>query len=68
MRLRHVAGLMANGTWTSKLGQNIDISHDELDVLERGDYGHVTHSMRRLDATIHGWRRSLAQLGGLLSR
>lgn len=37
----HAARLLSNGFWTSKLGQNVDISHS-LEELEGGDYGSVS--------------------------
>lgn len=37
--LTHAARLLANGTWTSKLGDGIDIEHDTLEALGGGLYG-----------------------------
>jgi hypothetical protein len=37
---KHAARQLANGRWTSKLGQNVDIEHDLLD-LEGPKYGQV---------------------------
>ena len=37
---KHAARQLANGQWTSKLGQNIDIEHNLLD-LEGSQYGRV---------------------------
>jgi len=36
----HAARLLANGLWTSKLGADIDLSHD-LSELEGPRYGQV---------------------------
>jgi hypothetical protein len=64
----HVAAQLPDKTWTSKLGQGQDINHRMLESLEGGLYGHVTHTMRRLNADIRGVRRLLAIIAGLVSR
>ena len=64
----HVAALLPDKTWTSKLGKNVDISHDSLESLEGGSYGRVTHVMRRRDPTLRGWRATVAGLIGLIDR
>jgi hypothetical protein len=46
-RPTHAARQLANGTWTSKLGNSYDISH-ELDGLRGKRYGHPTIYLRRL--------------------
>ncbi len=35
----HAARSLANGKWTSKLGRNIDIEHDDLDCVNGPVYG-----------------------------
>ena len=64
----HVAALLPDRTWTSKLGQDVDINHHTLESLEGGDYGYVTHIMRRRDPALHGWRAVLAEVSGLITR
>jgi hypothetical protein len=44
----HMARQLPDGSWTSKLGQNIDINHSTLDALHGPAYGTVTTFMRRL--------------------
>jgi hypothetical protein len=43
----HAARQLADGTWTSKLGQAEDICHQTLDALEGGLYGSVAQIMSR---------------------
>jgi len=43
---KHAARQLANERWTSKLGQNVDIEHDLLD-LEGPEYGQVVMFFRR---------------------
>lgn len=43
----HAARLMADGFWASKLGQWIDIEHEELAGVEGARYGHVVAYLRR---------------------
>jgi hypothetical protein len=43
----HAARQSILGGWTSKLGQNIDIKHATLEVLEGGIYGSVAQIMKR---------------------
>ena len=42
----HAARLLPNGTWTSKLGQNIDISHNISD-LDGPAYGEIVMFFQR---------------------
>ena len=42
----HAARQLCDGSWTSKLGKNVDISH-ELDGLKGNKYGHPTVYLRR---------------------
>lgn len=42
----HAARLLINGFWTSKLGQDIDVSHS-INSIEGGGYGHVSVYMKR---------------------
>ena len=42
----HAARQLANGTWTSKCGENVDIEH-ELDAVGGGTYGEVALFMKR---------------------
>ncbi len=46
----HVARRLDSTTWTSKLGEHVDISH-ALDALEGAVYGRVVRLMRRTEAT-----------------
>lgn len=43
----HVARQLMNGEWTSKLGQDVDITHVKLSCLEGGIYGHVQVFLKR---------------------
>ncbi len=43
----HVARQLFTGKWTSKLGQDEDIEHDNLEGLEGKRYGEVTLVMKR---------------------
>jgi hypothetical protein len=43
---RHAARQLTDGTWTSKLGREIDITHT-LPGLEGGEYGRIAMYMRR---------------------
>lgn len=43
---KHAARQLDNGKWTSKLGIQVDVSHT-LAALEGGEYGNVSHFMRR---------------------
>jgi hypothetical protein len=43
----HAARQLADGTWTSKLGQAEDICHQTLDALAGGLYGNVAQIMSR---------------------
>ena len=47
MMYTHVARQLANGSWTSKLGQLEDIQHDSPAVIEGSDYGEVLQFMKR---------------------
>ena len=46
-RFTHVAKLLGNGWWASKLGDLEDIEHSSLHALEGGIYGLVARIMRR---------------------
>jgi hypothetical protein len=43
----HAARQLPNGNWTSKLGSEIDIEHDNLDCLNGPVYGKVEIIMKR---------------------
>lgn len=43
----HTARQLPWGTWTSKLGESIDIEHGDPEALEGPKYGHVAGYMRR---------------------
>lgn len=43
----HAARQLPDGKWTSKLGQNIDISHLEPETLTGGKYGTIARFMKR---------------------
>jgi hypothetical protein len=43
----HAARQLASGSWTSKLGQQVDIEHTTLAALEGGIYGQVVQIMCR---------------------
>jgi hypothetical protein len=32
---------LSDGKWTSKIGKDLDIAHDTLEVLEGPEYGNV---------------------------
>ena len=42
----HAARQLSNGLWTSKLGQNIDVSHT-IKAIEEGQYGNVIQFLKR---------------------
>jgi hypothetical protein len=42
---KHAARQLANGKWTSKCGDNVDIEH-ELDAVGGGTYGEVSLFMK----------------------
>ncbi len=46
-QLAHAARQLANGSWTSKLGDWPDIEHATLTALEGSYYGHVEAILRR---------------------
>ncbi len=50
--LKHAARQLLDGSWTSKLGQNVDIVHAEPRVLNGPEYGRVVMFMRRRRATV----------------
>src|SRR5581483_6806305 len=50
----HAALQLADGTWTSKLGRDEDISHRTLSALEGDEYGTVVRFLRRFRATAAG--------------
>lgn len=43
----HMARQLNSGTWTSKLGQAVDIEHETLQGLEGQQYGHVAQILKR---------------------
>jgi len=43
----HIAVQLAGGKWSSKLGGLEDITHDSVDVLAGGQYGHAVIFMKR---------------------
>lgn len=43
----HAARKLADGRWTSKLGQWEDVVHDDLAALEGGEYGEVGALLQR---------------------
>jgi hypothetical protein len=43
----HMARQLHTGKWTSKLGGDVDIEHDNLGALENGDYGTVKMILKR---------------------
>lgn len=43
----HAARQLANGKWTSKLGQLEDITHDTPEVIAGSDYGEVVQFIER---------------------
>ncbi len=43
----HAARELPNGKWTSKLGRNQDIEHDNPEALVGGDYGQIVGFMKR---------------------
>jgi hypothetical protein len=43
----HAARLKPNNSWTSKIGNRVDIDHDTLECLECDDYGKVKAFLRR---------------------
>jgi hypothetical protein len=47
MMYTHVARQLADGQWTSKLGQLEDITHESPAVIEGSDYGEVLQYIRR---------------------
>jgi hypothetical protein len=44
---KHAARLCYDGKWTSKLGENVDISHDTVDAVSGPEYGTCYCYMRR---------------------
>ena len=43
----HMARQLEDGTWTSKLGPNVDLNHFTLNALDGPAYGHVSTFLRR---------------------
>lgn len=43
----HASRQLADGKWTSKLGDADDIEHETLEALEGAIYGSVVHIMKR---------------------
>jgi len=46
-RPTHAARQLPDGTWTSKLGRDVDITHGSLEALHSGVYGDPVVIMRR---------------------
>jgi len=51
-RPTHAARQLPDGTWTSKLGRNVDIVHSDPRVLQGPEYGHVVQFMRRRKSSV----------------
>lgn len=47
----HAARQLSGGAWTSKLGDHVDIEHDDVDAVGGGMYGEPRVFMRRATAT-----------------
>jgi len=45
--MSHAARQLSDGTWTSKIGDLQDISHDSPDLLIGGEYGEIHTFMKR---------------------
>jgi hypothetical protein len=45
--VKHAARQLSNGRWTSKLGSEVDIEHNEPGSIERSSYGFVAAYMKR---------------------
>ncbi len=43
----HATRQLPDGTWTSKLGKDVDIEHESLQVLEGSAYGKVKLFLKR---------------------
>jgi hypothetical protein len=43
----HAARQLSDGAWTSKLGRNVDITHNTLSAIEGDAYGFVQQIMQR---------------------
>ena len=43
----HMARQLSDGKWTSKLGQDVDISHNSLQSIEGKNYGEVKQILKR---------------------
>ena len=43
----HMARQLADGSWTSKLGKNVDIHHSTVEAVEGPWYGKATQYLRR---------------------
>ena len=43
----HVARQLSNGKWTSKMGPQHDIEHDQPDLLCGSEYGNIASYMRK---------------------
>ncbi|MCY3769465.1 MAG: hypothetical protein OXG56_08895 [Gammaproteobacteria bacterium] len=46
-KVKHVARQLSNGNWVSKVGQNIDIEHETVEILEGPVYGKVVQYLKR---------------------
>lgn len=47
----HAARQLPNGSWSSKLGQDVDIEHNSLDALAGDVYGTVVHILERVSTS-----------------
>jgi len=43
----HMARQLSDGKWTSKLGQDVDISHNSLQSIEGKTYGEIKQILKR---------------------
>jgi hypothetical protein len=46
-RVRHMARQLHDGSWASKLGQEVDIVHESLEAIEGHNYGKATTFMSK---------------------
>lgn len=60
-RPRHAARQLADGTWTSKIGEDVDICHNSLEGISGDAYGQPVMFLQRK-------RPGATQQGGLLIR
>jgi len=64
---KHAARQLESGSWTSKLGEDVDIEHDTLDALNGQHYGEPALFMERPRAVARWPVACLMRLGVLLS-